>query len=58
MSSREDTAKAIISLVNYLQSTENCAAAIIPYAGGVICFGSREALLDMLKRAGEDDGSS
>lgn len=34
--------------VGKLQHHENCAAAIIPYPGGVIAFGKREDVLSML----------
>lgn len=40
--------KKISDAVKELQAFENCADAIIPYAGGVVCFGSREAILSML----------
>ena len=35
--------------VGKLQHHENCAAAIIPYPGGIIAFGSREDVVGMLK---------
>lgn len=35
-----------------IQNIERCAAAVIPYPGGVICFGSREDLARMLSDEG------
>jgi len=40
--------------VGKLQHHENCAAAILPYPGGVIAFGKREDVVDMLKGDGDE----
>jgi len=44
----------LIKTAEALQRLERCTAAIIPYPGGVIAFGKREDVVDMLK--GDDDG--
>ena len=43
----------LIKTANAIQRLERCAAAIIPYPGGVIAFGKREDVVDMLK--GDED---
>jgi hypothetical protein len=49
---KEDVKEA----VRRFQVFENIAAAVIPYPGGIIAFGSREAILGMMGDAEVDDG--
>jgi hypothetical protein len=45
----------LIKTAEALQRLERCTAAIIPYPGGVIAFGKREHLIDMLSRQEDEE---